>query len=300
MEPAPFTTMTSPLGSGREVATTRLIRAPSWRAKAHDLLNRPSSSRAARNVQLGTMSVIVLSSLVFVLQSEPSLASWGGWVVLDTLVAIIFTVEYALRIFVAPDGRGDEADEQDAAADAASRHSPRRYTSPAGSARQARLRCALQPLVLVDLAAILPYWLGLVFFFLPDAFLSPVRVLRLVRILRMLRLAQESQELRTLALCVRRCMPALRLLLFFVALQVRRPRATPSPCQPPLSLLACLLRNGLLSSRPSRPSSTCSRRTCPTLFLFLHRLACNDFAGHPPPSPLAPPPLAFSSSGAHL
>jgi hypothetical protein len=56
---------------------------------------------------------------------------------------------------------------------------------------------------------------------LPDAVLSPIRVLRLVRILRMLRLAQESEELISLALCVRRCLPALRLLLFFVSLQVR-------------------------------------------------------------------------------
>jgi voltage-gated potassium channel len=217
------------------------------------------------------MGIIVLSSLAFVLQSEPSLASWGGWAVLDTLVAIIFTAEYALRIFVAPDGRGDEVDEQDAAADAASGHYPRRYTSPAGTPWQARLRCALQPLVLVDLAAILPFWLGLLFFFLPDALLSPVRVLRLVRILRMLRLAHESQELRTLALCVRRCMPALRLLLFFVALQVRCSRVSPPPYQQPISPI-CIF-TPFPSSPPdlSLPAAPHARPLLPALLHPPHR-----------------------------
>lgn len=283
MQPQPFASMTAPLGSGREVPTSRLIRPPSWRAKAHDLLNRPSSSRAARNVQLGTLSVIVLSSLAFVLQSEPSLASWGGWTVLDTLVAIVFTAEYALRIFVAPDGRGDEVDEQDAVADAASGHYPRRYTSPAGTPWQARLRCALQPLVLVDLAAILPFWLGLLLFFLPDVLLSPIRVLRLVRILRMLRLAQESKELRTLALCVHRCMPALRLLLFFVALQVRR---SLTPTQPRRQVFPRVFTlHGFLCPLPFPP----------------HRLACKATAARTSPPPhRSPSGLLASCPGAHL
>lgn len=182
--------MTAPLSSQPSAVTDqpmrRLIRAPSWRVVVHDLLNRPSSSRAARGVQIGTMAVIVLSACFFVLQSEPSLASWGGWGVLDTLIALLFTLEYALRILTAPDGRGDEEDEVEWDFSlGALRRRP-----PAATRCEARKRCTLQPLVLVDLAAILPFWLSATFAFLPDAVLSPVRSLRLVRILRMLRLAQ--------------------------------------------------------------------------------------------------------------
>lgn len=163
--------MTAPL-DGRHVPTSRLIRAPSWRAVAHDLLNRPSSP-AARNLHLATMLVILLSSLVFVLQSEPTLASWGGWAVLDALFAILFTGEYLLRLLVAPDGQGDEADEQDAAAAAAAGQHARWYASPAATPLQARVRCALEPLVLVDLAAILPFWLELFSSSCPTPFSRP-------------------------------------------------------------------------------------------------------------------------------
>ena len=41
------------------------------------------------------------------------MASWPGWRLIDALVAVGFTAEYITRIIVAPDGRGDEAAEED-------------------------------------------------------------------------------------------------------------------------------------------------------------------------------------------
>jgi len=203
---APLSNLTPPLTSA--VPTNSLIRAPTHRAAIHDLLNRPSSSRAALVVHWLILGAILVSTLCFVLQSEPEMASWPGWRHIDALVAVGFTAEYITRIIVAPDGRGDEAAEEDG-----------RRQPPPASACQARLRLAKQPMMVIDLAAILPFWIGLVLFFLPQAFLAMVRVLRLVRILRLLRFAKESSELQALAACVRRCLPALRLLLFFLLLQ---------------------------------------------------------------------------------
>ena len=35
-----------------------------------------------------------------------------GWVIIDGIVAVLFTVEYVIRIIVAPDGRGDEENDE--------------------------------------------------------------------------------------------------------------------------------------------------------------------------------------------
>ena len=84
--------------------TAITMRTQDWRAIAHNLLNRPTSSKGAFLLQLGTFGLIVLSTLFFVLESLPDV-QWGGWGVLDGLIAVDFTVEIVLRFVVAPDGR---------------------------------------------------------------------------------------------------------------------------------------------------------------------------------------------------
>ena len=70
---------------------------------------------------------------------------------------------------------------------------------------------------MVDLFAVLPWWLGLLFS--SPGFTSVVRSLRLVRVLRLLRLAQTSSEMQIFTAALKRCWPAVRLLVFFLALQ---------------------------------------------------------------------------------
>jgi len=182
-----------------------LIRTPGCRTRCHALLNRPSESFAGRVLRAATLFLILVSSLCFVLQTLPSLAKWGGWEVIDVIVAVLFTIEYIARIVVAPDGRGDE--------EATAQPTP-------VSARRARLREAANPFRIIDALAIAPFWLGLIIQFAPPAFLSILRSLRLVRVLRTLRLAQESAEMRALVTCVSHALPALRMLLFFLTLQL--------------------------------------------------------------------------------
>ena len=76
-----------------------LVRTQDWRAIAHNLLNRPTSSKGAFLLQLGTFGLILLSTLFFVLESLPDV-QWGGWGVLDGLIAVTFTAELVLRFVV--------------------------------------------------------------------------------------------------------------------------------------------------------------------------------------------------------
>ena len=48
---------------GRAPSDTPLVRAPGWRSKLHDLLNRPSSSLNARRLHFAVSSLIILSTV---------------------------------------------------------------------------------------------------------------------------------------------------------------------------------------------------------------------------------------------
>ena len=188
-------------------ASRPLIRPPGWRTKLHLILNRPSETPLGRQLRLSTLFLIVISTLCFVLSSIPKFASWLGWGVIDVLVAIFFSIEYGARMLIAPDGRGEEE------------YDHRGRTAPRTPC-DARMRFACEPMSIVDLLAIAPFWLDLILPFAPASFTQFLRALRLVRVLRMLRLAQESRELRALVRCLSHTLPALRMLLFFLILEL--------------------------------------------------------------------------------
>ena len=87
----------------------------------------------------------------------------------EIIAAAIFTAEYALRLWSAPD------------------HTPYHGMSPAA----ARWAFAHTPLAIVDLMCVLPVWLAL---FVPEDF----RVLLLLRLLRFFKLARYSPGMRSL------------------------------------------------------------------------------------------------------
>ena len=221
-------------GLSTNISTAPLIRTPGFRTRCHETLNRPSASFLGRTIRTITLSIILGSTVLFVLQSVPSLASWGGWGALDALVAVIFTLEYGAKLLVAPDGRGDEE------LDHLRRSTP-------NSACHARIRFMREPMSVIDLLALLPFWLGL--FSSGSGFWSQLlRSLRLVRILRMLRLAQESTELLCMVDCVLQALPALRMLAFFL-------------------LLELIIVGGLVFVRCSSASPACPARAPPKRFL---------------------------------
>nr|WP_290832985.1 potassium channel family protein [Halomonas sp.] len=117
--------------------------------------------------------VLILSaSAIAILETEPTLreAAPGLFATLETLFVCIFVIEYALRLYA----MGEDP----------------RYRGLGG-----RLRYMFSFWALVDLIAILPYFLGFITYH--NAFL--LRLLRLARMLRLARLGRFSQAWASLA-----------------------------------------------------------------------------------------------------
>ena len=120
--------------------------------------------------QVFIVALISANVAVMMAETEESLVGYAElFIAFETASIVVFTIEYAARI-------------------ASCRASPR-YAG----ARWAPARFALSPMMLIDLAAILPFYLPLV--------LIDIRFIRMVRLLRlfgMFKLARYSEPLQTL------------------------------------------------------------------------------------------------------
>ena len=132
----------------------------------------PYGNRLNRLID-GFLIVLILANVVAVAaETVPRLqaAYRAYFVIFEVFSVAVFTVEYALRIWVAADDM---------------RHG-------AGSAASRRWRYIRSPLALIDLAAILPFYIF--FFAAPD-----LRFLRIFRLVRLFKLARYSPAVTALA-----------------------------------------------------------------------------------------------------
>ncbi len=142
------------------------------RKRCHDVLEAGAPHDAtSRLVHRGLVALILVSVVAVILESVPSLASRYSVLFLgiEFVAAAVFTVEYIARLWAAvehPMVRGEPA-------------------------WRARFLYALQPAVLVDLLAILPFYAG---FFGPSDF----QVLLIFRLIRFFKLARYSPGMRSL------------------------------------------------------------------------------------------------------
>jgi voltage-gated potassium channel len=138
------------------------------------------------------VGLIVTTVFAFLLDNVPGIhETYGPWPVgFETFAVAVFTVEYVGRIWVAPENE---------------RHR--------GAVRW-RLRWLVSPLGIVDLLAILPFYLG--FFFPADLLL--LRLFGLFRILRLAKIARYSRSLKTMTRVVRRKRRELGMALFVLSL----------------------------------------------------------------------------------
>jgi len=117
------------------------------------------------------VALIVVNLVSMTLDSVPALQTQYGplFTAIELLSLVVFTIEYALRVWVAAE------------------HAPARHASE----RKARWKFVSSPLGVIDLLAVLPFWL---------AFLLPVdlRVLLVFRTGRFLKLARYSPAMRSL------------------------------------------------------------------------------------------------------
>lgn len=165
------------------------------RARLYELIEDEESAGAeVRWVRRGLALVVVAAALLVVVDSVESLAARLGPVLgwAEAAFMILFTVEYALRLWICVEDRAG------------------RYTQPL----LGRLRYAATPSALVDLVAVLPFWLS----DLLPADLLLLRLLRLLRILKIVRLSPALATFQVVLHAQRRQLAAVGLLLAILLL----------------------------------------------------------------------------------
>jgi len=141
------------------------------RERAFEILERGRRGRLSQAFDIFIVALILANVAASVVGTVKSVeVEWGAWLHgFDTFCVAIFIVEYCARLWVAPEhplmqGRG---------------------------AFHARVRTALQPMMVVDLIAILPFFLQFFFGF-------NVAAIRVIRILRFYRLARYVPAIATI------------------------------------------------------------------------------------------------------
>ncbi len=160
------------------------------RHRVYELLERPSrADRPSWFLELALITTIVISVISVTLETVPVFFQRYGaeFRVIDLLTTAIFTLEYVARIWASAERRPDLP------------------------AWQARLRYAVSPLAIIDLVAILPFYLALL---LPLDF----QLLRVLRLLRIYKLTRYSPALAVLIGVIRE--EASTLLAAFLILSV--------------------------------------------------------------------------------
>ena len=131
----------------------------------------------ARPCDAFLMALIIANAIAVVMETVPDISATHtlAFRVFEIVSVAVFTVEYGLRLWIAPE---DPA-----------------WSS--GGAARARLRHAISPLGIIDLLAILPFYLS-------SLIGVDLRVLRLLRALRILKLTRYSPALAIMATVARK------------------------------------------------------------------------------------------------
>jgi voltage-gated potassium channel len=139
--------------------------------RAYEILEGTTSDKASRAFQIFIVGLISANVIMVILETEEAIKNPYGLLFnpFEIFSVIIFTIEYAGRIIVCTLNP---------------KYSNKKY---------ARLRFVLSPMMLVDLAAILPFFLP---FVVVD--IRFVRIIRLFRLFRLFKLARYSDSMKTL------------------------------------------------------------------------------------------------------
>lgn len=160
------------------------------RRRVHEVLRVGSKSAVARTVNTSIVVLILLNVLAIILETVQSLRlAYGTWFdAFEILSVAVFTAEYLARLWVVPEDptfRG---------------------------AVRGRLRWMGTPLAIVDLLAVLPFFLPMVV----GLDLRFLRVLRLFRLVRVLKLARYSKAIQSMGRVFRSKRQHLLMTLFLV------------------------------------------------------------------------------------
>jgi voltage-gated potassium channel len=143
-----------------------------WRHRLYEILEQISfNDFSSRALNQGLIGLIVATLVATILETVPSLAAKydAAFQTIEIVAAVVFTIEYFLRLWTAIE------------------HGPLRHLGPL----HARLRFATSLPGLIDLAAVLPFWLA--FLIAPD-----FRAILVIRLIRFFKLTRYSPAMRSL------------------------------------------------------------------------------------------------------
>lgn len=157
-----------------------------WRFKIFRTFEDPSYSVIAQSINMVVLVLILFSTVAFVLETQPELAGLKFWEISEMVVVACFSFEYVVRLFCAP----------------------------------FVWKFIRQPLNVVDLLAILPFYIELGLGGSDNAeSLGNLRVLRAVRLMRVFRvfkLSKHSTHFSMFSHTLQRSSDALTMLLFII------------------------------------------------------------------------------------
>ncbi|HNV46391.1 MAG TPA: ion transporter [Spirochaetota bacterium] len=163
----------------------------SIRMRLHQIMEPAvEGDRASKVFDVGIMALIVVNVLAVILETVKSIESEFGEILyrFEVFSVAVFTVEYALRLW--------SCVEDD------------RFARPV----LGRLRYMVSPIALIDLLAVLPFYLPL--FLALD--LRFIRVLRLFRIFRLFKIGRYSESMKRMGAVFRKKKEELGLAVFIV------------------------------------------------------------------------------------
>jgi voltage-gated potassium channel len=139
--------------------------------RTYEILEGTTSDKFARGFQIFIMTLITANVLMVILETEDSIKNPYGYLFnpFEIFSVIVFTIEYVSRIVVCTLNPNYQ------------------------NLRFARLRFVFTPMMLIDLAAILPFFLP---FIITD--IRFIRIIRLFRLFRLFKLARYSESMQTL------------------------------------------------------------------------------------------------------
>jgi len=139
--------------------------------RAYEILEGVTNDKSTKAFQIFIISLISVNVLVVIIETEESVLDEYGYLFtpFEVFSVIIFTLEYSIRITVC------------------------KLNPKYQNIKYAHLKFLFSPMMLIDLAAILPFFLPFVVF--DTRF---IRIIRLLRLFRLFKLARYSEPMQTL------------------------------------------------------------------------------------------------------
>lgn len=141
------------------------------RKHTYYILEKNEGGKLGFGINLFLVLLIISSVIAVILESDKDYATHyeSSFYIFEFFAFSVFTLDYMLRVWIAPEGNIDSQK----------------------SNRQLRLNYVLTPIAIIDLLAILPFFLG--FFIVDDLII--LRSLRLIRTLKLTRYARSMDVL---------------------------------------------------------------------------------------------------------